>query len=180
MPTGQRGHRPESSDGVIVGSSGVSSYTTGSSRQPTPIKLSGYLLKVCCSVAYLYDAEARLLDYEYIQACLSQYGCMPRLSPVLRRDVLASLKPSLHRLMQPRSLTPVSPRQQRSHNQFDIARCPHLVSEDHSSTTKLAHTASGDGDAVSLDWLEPEECIDDWIDHEDSDDEKDHEEKVSH
>lgn len=52
---------------------------------------SNYLLKVCCSHAYLFETNHQLITYEYIQDCIEQYQ-VPCLSPILRRDIEQSLK----------------------------------------------------------------------------------------
>ncbi|VDN39696.1 unnamed protein product, partial [Dibothriocephalus latus] len=49
-----------------------------------------YLLKVCCSQEYLYDSESVLIHYLYVQECIERAE-VPKLSPVLLKDVLESL-----------------------------------------------------------------------------------------
>lgn len=49
-----------------------------------------YVLKVCCSQEYLFERESVLVHYAYVQDCL-QRGDIPRLTPVLLKDVLECL-----------------------------------------------------------------------------------------
>ncbi|VDO07484.1 unnamed protein product [Rodentolepis nana] len=49
-----------------------------------------YILKVCCSQEYLFERESALVSYSYVQNCL-QRGDIPRLTPVLLKDVLECL-----------------------------------------------------------------------------------------
>uniref|UniRef100_A0A183T374 Phosphatidylinositol-4-phosphate 3-kinase n=1 Tax=Schistocephalus solidus TaxID=70667 RepID=A0A183T374_SCHSO len=51
---------------------------------------SMYLLKICCSQEYLYDSESVLIHYLYVQECIERTE-VPKLSPVLLKDVLESL-----------------------------------------------------------------------------------------
>ncbi|CAH8438077.1 unnamed protein product [Schistosoma turkestanicum] len=51
---------------------------------------SNYLLKVCCSQAYLFDLNELLIQYEYIQQCIEHYE-YPCLSPILKNDIKQSL-----------------------------------------------------------------------------------------
>ncbi|CAH8444879.1 unnamed protein product [Heterobilharzia americana] len=55
---------------------------------------SNYLLKVCCSQAYLSDSSELLIHYEYIQQCIEQHQ-HPCLSPMLKKDIQQSLQYSL-------------------------------------------------------------------------------------
>ncbi|GAA28095.2 phosphatidylinositol-4 5-bisphosphate 3-kinase [Clonorchis sinensis] len=55
-----------------------------------PPDVSAYLLKICCSQAYLFDMSAPLVSFEYVQRCLEE-GRYPCLSPVLRKDVCENL-----------------------------------------------------------------------------------------
>ncbi|OON15239.1 phosphoinositide 3-kinase family, accessory domain protein, partial [Opisthorchis viverrini] len=55
-----------------------------------PPDVSAYLLKICCSQAYLFDMSAPLVSFEYVQQCLEE-GRHPCLSPVLRKDVCENL-----------------------------------------------------------------------------------------
>ncbi|KAH8854640.1 Phosphatidylinositol 4,5-bisphosphate 3-kinase catalytic subunit alpha isoform [Schistosoma japonicum] len=57
-------------------------------------KASNYLLKVCCSQAYLFDSDELLIRYEYIQQCIEQYQ-HPCLSPILKNDIKQSFNYSL-------------------------------------------------------------------------------------
>ncbi|CAL8106071.1 unnamed protein product [Calicophoron daubneyi] len=61
---------------------------------PRVADASGYLLKICCSQAYLFETNEKLIAYEYVQRCveLNQYPC---LSPVLLKTVCDSLVRSL-------------------------------------------------------------------------------------
>lgn len=56
-------------------------------QTPNPLD---YVLKVCCSQAYLFDLGDQVIAYEYIQECIEQ-GRTPYLSPVLRQDVCKTL-----------------------------------------------------------------------------------------
>ncbi|CAH8832569.1 unnamed protein product [Trichobilharzia szidati] len=56
---------------------------------------SNYLLKICCSQAYLFDPNELLINYEYIQQCIEQYK-YPCLSPILIKDIKQSLNYSLN------------------------------------------------------------------------------------
>lgn len=49
-----------------------------------------YILKVCCSQEYLFERKSALVHYTYVQNCL-QRGDIPRLTPVLLKDVLECL-----------------------------------------------------------------------------------------
>ncbi|VDM21404.1 unnamed protein product [Hydatigera taeniaeformis] len=51
---------------------------------------SQYILKVCCSQEYLFEQDTALVHYAYVQECL-QRDDIPRLSPVLLKDVLECL-----------------------------------------------------------------------------------------
>lgn len=49
-----------------------------------------YILKVCCSQEYLFEMDYALVHFTYVQNCL-QRGDVPRLTPVLLKDVLECL-----------------------------------------------------------------------------------------
>ncbi|KAA3678315.1 phosphatidylinositol-4,5-bisphosphate 3-kinase catalytic subunit alpha/beta/delta [Paragonimus westermani] len=60
-----------------------------------PLEASAYVLKICCSQSYLFELDAKLVSFEYVQSCIEQ-AQHPCLSPVLRKDVCETLANSLN------------------------------------------------------------------------------------
>ncbi|CAH8436872.1 unnamed protein product [Schistosoma curassoni] len=78
-------------------------------RQDCQVKMSyglpdasNYLLKVCCSQAYLFDLNELLIQYEYIQQSIEHHQ-HPCLSPILKNDI----KQSLHNCLNEYNKNPI-------------------------------------------------------------------------
>ncbi|CDS37967.1 phosphatidylinositol 45 bisphosphate 3 kinase [Echinococcus multilocularis] len=67
-----------------------------------------YLLKVCCSQEYLFEQESALVHYAYVQECL-QRDDIPRLTPVLLKDVLECLGLPVPEVVNCEGCTPAYP-----------------------------------------------------------------------
>ncbi|KAH9279271.1 Phosphatidylinositol 4,5-bisphosphate 3-kinase catalytic subunit alpha isoform [Echinococcus granulosus] len=67
-----------------------------------------YLLKVCCSQEYLFEQESALVHYAYVQECL-QRDDIPRLTPVLLKDVLECLGLPVPEVVNCEDCTPAYP-----------------------------------------------------------------------